>query len=76
MPLSGRRRNWAIRPSARREGYEVPEGVDPRKFRCRHEEIKVTIDGTKQTDPQARVRIEGGEILRAGKRRFARLVVK
>ncbi|MHC4933717.1 MAG: tyrosine--tRNA ligase [Planctomycetota bacterium] len=36
----------------------------------------VTVDGAKQTDPQGRVRIEGGEILRAGKRRFARLVVK
>jgi tyrosyl-tRNA synthetase len=36
----------------------------------------VTIDGAKQTDSQGRVRIEGGEVLRAGKRRFARLVVE
>jgi tyrosyl-tRNA synthetase len=34
----------------------------------------VSIDGVRQTDPQARIVVKGGEVLRAGKRRFARLV--
>jgi len=34
----------------------------------------VTLDGEKHTDPREEVVVRGGEILRAGKRRFARLV--
>jgi tyrosyl-tRNA synthetase len=34
----------------------------------------VTIDGAKWTDPRARVEVRGGEVLRAGKLRFARLL--
>jgi tyrosyl-tRNA synthetase len=33
----------------------------------------VSIDGKKLTDPQAQVTVSGGEVLKAGKRRFARL---
>lgn len=34
----------------------------------------VSLDGAKLTDPLAEVRVSGGEILKAGKRRYARLV--
>ncbi|MGH7162350.1 MAG: tyrosine--tRNA ligase [Planctomycetota bacterium] len=37
------------------------------------EQGAVSVDGARLTDPQARVDVRGGEILRAGKRRFARL---
>ncbi|MHC4134156.1 MAG: S4 domain-containing protein [Planctomycetota bacterium] len=33
----------------------------------------VTLDGERLTDPNAAVAVQGGEVLRAGKRRFARL---
>ncbi len=33
----------------------------------------VSLDGSRISDPRARVRIEGGEVLRVGKRRFARI---
>jgi len=32
-----------------------------------------SLDGERRTDPQAEIRVAGGEVLRAGKRRFARL---
>ena len=38
------------------------------------EQGAVSIDGARQTDPQAEVEVAGGEVLKAGKRRFARLV--
>ncbi len=35
----------------------------------------VTLDGTRISDVDARLKLNGGEILRVGKRRFARLVL-
>ena len=39
------------------------------------EQGAVSIDGEKLVDPRAEVSVAGGEVLRAGKRRFVRLVV-
>ncbi len=40
------------------------------------EQGAVSLDGEKQTDPQAEIAVAGGEVLRAGKRRFARLTLQ
>ena len=40
------------------------------------EQGAVSIDGEKRTDPRAEVSVTGGEVLRAGKRRFATLVTQ
>ena len=35
----------------------------------------VSLDGEKLTDPQAGIAVSGGEVLKAGKRRFCRLAL-
>ena len=48
-------------------------GVSGAEARRLVEQGAVTLDGERLSDPAAEVRVGGGEVLRAGKRRFARL---
>jgi tyrosyl-tRNA synthetase len=51
-------------------------GVSGAEARRLVEQGAVTLEGARLADPLAEVKVKGGEVLRAGKRKFARLVPK
>ena len=51
-------------------------GVSGAEGRRLAQQGAVSIDGDKHTDGLAKVQVRGGEVLRAGKRKFARLVAR